>query len=496
MAVNENDYVEGTNSLRFYLDDNDNVVKCDYLESFDQNRYEEITLPQHELNKLFQEYITNKRIYHEEKIYSDVILHIFFRVDEIKMNKLIEKSQDYYLSTLNRRATKVTPTPRVDSQKELENKFKKLQDVASGGNTPPNIGRQEERIVPPYIAQQGGGQSSRVITREEQDNRIPPKKVTRRNRFNGKKVVATLATITILLGAGYVLYNYNKDTKSNTEAPTLPPIIEVTETPDVENKIIEDNIIEEVTPTPEPTPIPTSEVTPTPEVTETPEESNENEYDQNLILFDAVDNTDFQTYIDCRANYYDLINKYANMYGVDPELCLAIACHERAEHSTIIDGGGALGLFQIQVRGTFNWENKTVSAWNFETNSMDLYTIHSEEIAALENNIRAGVMIIRETLDRNHFDIARGVQEYNYGHTNLLKVLQFYWGTNYNGHGNDLSWLNYRYIIRGGDPEYLEHVFAYITPGTVLKFKLNDGTEVTCFYSNRTPQETQNNRMP
>ena len=49
-------------------------------------------------------------------------------------------------------------------------------------------------------------------------------------------------------------------------------------------------------------------------------------------------------------NYYDLIEMYAKMYGIDPKVAFALACHERGYHSNEIDKGGGLGLYRDRRR--------------------------------------------------------------------------------------------------------------------------------------------------
>ena len=81
MAVNDISYVGDTNLLRFYIDNRDRIYKCDYIESIDVITHEIIKLSQDELYRLFNKYISDRRIYHEEKIFNDYILYKFYDVD-------------------------------------------------------------------------------------------------------------------------------------------------------------------------------------------------------------------------------------------------------------------------------------------------------------------------------------------------------------------------------------------------------------------------------
>jgi hypothetical protein len=233
------------------------------------------------------------------------------------------------------------------------------------------------------------------------------------------------------------------------------------------------------------------EVNPTPTILEpdVPMETlapvkEEVKYDQ-YILVETEDWTTTDKYINAKENYYDLITKYAKMYGIDPQIALAIACHERGTHSREVDSGGGIGLYQIQIEGGFNWDNKDVIAYNFDTQSTETVTVHKDDVRNLEQNIKVGLMIFQESLRRNDYDIARAIQEYNYGYGNLRAVLdRCYTDSNPLTENNKLEWLSYRGIISGGDPFYIENVLKYVQDEAVFEFMKKDGTVITCKYDN------------
>ena len=180
------------------------------------------------------------------------------------------------------------------------------------------------------------------------------------------------------------------------------------------------------------------------------------------------------------------------MYGIDPELALAIACQERGTHSDIIDDGGALGLFQIQIEGRFGWDNKDVYAYNFETKAMEKYTIHIDEIKNVEQNIKAGIMIFQEALRINDYDVARAIQEYNFGYGNMQTVLEAcYTESNPETKDNNLEWLNYRTEVSVGDPHYVEHVLQWVKNNQVFEITMKDGTIITCQFNNSSLEQTK-----
>ena len=156
---------DGMNVLRFYVDDNDQIYKCDYIENFDMLVHETIVLPLNELNRIFKKYINESEIYHEEKVYEDFILFKFYDVDINEIYDLIKRSKMF--------------------QRNESSKFKAY-------NKP----------------------------QEEEKFHEIPKRVTRKNRFSGKKVLATATTIAILLSAGKMILT-TPNTKSIETKETI-----------------------------------------------------------------------------------------------------------------------------------------------------------------------------------------------------------------------------------------------------------------------------------
>ena len=206
-------------------------------------------------------------------------------------------------------------------------------------------------------------------------------------------------------------------------------------------------------------------------------------------MIEADNLTDTEKYYVANAYYSDAIEKYANMYGVDPKLALAIGTHERGLHSSAVDEGGAIGLFQIQVRGSWNWDGKTITAYNFDTNEYETVTITEEKVSDVFENIKVGCMMLQNLLTKYNYNIALAVTAYNYGDNYLEKVLQKC--SECTGFTieqlcdlNNLEWLSYRDIISSGDPLYLENVCKYIPNETVLKFKIPGKENLAIKYEN------------
>lgn len=288
------------------------------------------------------------------------------------------------------------------------------------------------------------------------------RKVVRKkeDKYFKKQVIASLVTVVTLSGFAFNSVKAKELNPSNKEE-----IIEIQED---ENKPNMGDLVSEIS-----------------------NNIETNSFDYEVSLY-ADDWTDTSKYIDAYNNYYDLICKYANTYGIDPNVALAIACHERGVHSNEIDDGGGLGLYQIQVEV---WDNNDVKAYNFDTNSWETYTIHTDEIRNLENNIKAGMMIFQDCLIRNDYNMALAIQEYNFGHGGLSKSLDaasyFLGVSRYSLEQNgNLDWLDYRVYNKNaggfqmGDPHYLENVMKYINNDKILSFTKPDNEILTVKYNN------------
>ena len=82
----------GMNLLRFYMDDEDRIIKCDYIENYDRTKYSELKLSQRTLYDLLKKYMNNPRIYHQEVIKDDYIIYKFYDVDVDEMDRLVDLS--------------------------------------------------------------------------------------------------------------------------------------------------------------------------------------------------------------------------------------------------------------------------------------------------------------------------------------------------------------------------------------------------------------------
>ena len=173
--------------------------------------------------------------------------------------------------------------------------------------------------------------------------------------------------------------------------------------------------------------------------------------------------------------YEHIFGKYADRYGIDKNLLMALAAQESTgEHYDNLGTGPAEGIMQIEK---LIHVGSTVSAYNFETSSMDSIVVTNDNIQDLETNIQIGTMIFRNCLESNNYNIPLALQTYNFGYGNMSKVLS----TCSDFENIDIEemtntptnnvWLNYRAYLDIGDPEYVEHVFSYLDDNTELSVK-------------------------
>ena len=177
-----------------------------------------------------------------------------------------------------------------------------------------------------------------------------------------------------------------------------------------------------------------------------------------------------------KSLYFDLIEKYASKYNVDPYLILAIATQERGVHSSEIDKGGAIGLMQIQVDV---WAGKSLNVFDYESNEEITFNFDMERLKTVEGNIEAGCAIVQHYKGIMHGNNFTTIQSYNSGPYAVEDMVRKYKESSGKTSEeinleNDLGWYDYCTSAYKGDPEYLEHVLSYYT-GDIRNLELNNG---------------------
>ena len=276
------------------------------------------------------------------------------------------------------------------------------------------------------------------------------KKVKRQNAFKRAVVISGVLAI------GFVGVKTMTNIKKND---VYIPTDDITIENQVDNEITENDSI----------------VFEEPEVLEKPEVVEDTTPKVNI---DFDNRTDSSKFIKAKELYSDLITKYANRYGVDPNLMLAVATHERGVHSDIMDSGGALGLMQVQYSV---WVNKNIQVFNYETNSYETLNITDQMIRNVEGNIRLGCMIMQDNLNRLNNNPLLSLQAYNYGYPCASACVSAYAKDNNLSYKEAVSdytntgWMNYREIIGGADPIYVEHVLSYMGDEFKIENMSRDG---------------------
>lgn len=191
-----------------------------------------------------------------------------------------------------------------------------------------------------------------------------------------------------------------------------------------------------------------------------------------------------------KAYYGDMISKYAKMYGIDPKLAIAVATQETDTgiHRSTMDDGGATGLMQIQ---NDVWLGEYVTAYNFETKEVESIKVTKNNIGQVEYNIKMGCMILQNAMEYMDHNVLAAIQCYNMGCGNVNKILDAY--SKYSGKSrksilNDVSdtgWMDFREMIKVGEPNYVEKVFSWMGEENSIKNVKRDGSLVSINVGNQ-----------
>lgn len=208
--------------------------------------------------------------------------------------------------------------------------------------------------------------------------------------------------------------------------------------------------------------------------------------DYKPIKLSYEDRTANKKFLNCKKKYGDVITKWANIYGLDPNLMIAVATQEGGIHNPDDLTGGAVGLMKIEYNV---WKDKDISCYNYKTNSVDKLTLTDDVMSNLNTNVQAGCMIMRQQLDYMKNNPMAALQSYNFGYGNMMTILEEYAKDNYLTVDevlwdfNELEWLEYRHLITDnktsyGDKNYIENVMSYFDSDT-LNYYTNDNNLVS-----------------
>ena len=118
-------------------------------------------------------------------------------------------------------------------------------------------------------------------------------------------------------------------------------------------------------------------------------------YNSQLIGFNNESSLNTSTGDKYMDKIYETVNKYSKEYDVDPKLVLAIIKTESNFDSTVVSSAGARGLMQLMP------ENCEAAGL---TDSFDI-----------DQNIRAGVKLLKDYINMYNGDIEMALMAYNAG---------------------------------------------------------------------------------
>lgn len=182
-----------------------------------------------------------------------------------------------------------------------------------------------------------------------------------------------------------------------------------------------------------------------------------------------------------RKEYGDTIKTYANMYGLDDELVIAIASYSKKTSSLEeVDEQGNIGIMNIPFDA---WYGQTVTAYNFDIDQEETIVL-DEMLKTTEGNIQAGCAIFQNELKKYNYNILVGLQSYEYGGYYMEQVLSYYAkkvNKTYDQvlNSSDSGWLKYRSsLIQNGNSEYIEDVLKYYNGTGIIKVQKPDNTTI------------------
>ena len=183
----------------------------------------------------------------------------------------------------------------------------------------------------------------------------------------------------------------------------------------------------------------------------------------NNVVLDYEDRSETEKAIETRENYSEIIHYYADMYGLDGDLMLAIATQEKGFHEAKMDEGGGTGIMQIQDVH----DGETLTAYNYYTEQWEEQYVTLESMKDLDNNIKYGCMIYQNYLRMFNDNPIAATQAYNMGPGTVSNFYDRYCADTGKdkfeviSNPYDIGWMNYINEDRGGDANYLVNVFSY-----------------------------------
>lgn len=208
--------------------------------------------------------------------------------------------------------------------------------------------------------------------------------------------------------------------------------------------------------------------------------------DTAYLRYDDLTNTN--TYIGAYEGYYSIVEKYANKWGISPNIIMAMLTQESA--------GKKVNLMQIQFD---SWHDQVLTEYDFvngryqsivltdtpeKYSGQNITVITREDLNNKVTNISVACVILRYCLEQMDFNVLAAIQAYNLGCPNMDKVMNET-SRNVGVSVDDLlsdqtstEFTNYTFIVDCGDPNYVTNVFRYLTDGEITIQILNEDGSV------------------
>ena len=189
------------------------------------------------------------------------------------------------------------------------------------------------------------------------------------------------------------------------------------------------------------------------------------------------------------------IYKYAEEYGVDPNIMAAIAMQETTlNHYACIPGGDMYSGYGVGLMQLESPSGEEIKAFNYNTNEWDTEYVTMDNACDIEKNIKIGCMMFQNKLKENGGNIFLAIQSHNYGQGMIDMMMDNLYGEKAREVKSDyrnISWIDEVKNIHNnpgmylsnwaesgyGDGDYLEHILRFC-PSKEAKFKMG-GFEYT-----------------
>ena len=215
----------------------------------------------------------------------------------------------------------------------------------------------------------------------------------------------------------------------------------------------------------------------------------EKETDDEIDPFSVGSSPDKNMVVDfLSSSEGQLIYKYAEQYGVDPNIMASIAMQETTlNHSACIPGGDMYSGYGVGLMQLESPSGEEVTAYNYNTQEWETEYITMDNACDIETNIKIGCMMFQNKIRENNGNILLSIQSHNYGQGMIDMMMNNLYGDNADNvkrDYSDISWLsevknihnNPGMYLEGwnesgyGDGNYLENVLKFC-PEKDVKYK-------------------------